>query len=194
MTELVCLLEEPSAQAMLEGLLPRILPASITVRYIVFEGKQDLDKQLVRRLRCYLVPTAKFVILRDKDGADCHEVKKVLQQKCKEANKQDALIRIACHEIESWYLADLQAVETGIDIKNLAKKQSAAKYRNTDRVANAADELKRLTSGIYQKVGGSRSIGPHLDLSNTRSQSFAVFVSGLRKIFPLQQDSPHSPA
>jgi len=36
MTELVCLLEEPSAQAMLEGVLPRILPASIAVRYIVF--------------------------------------------------------------------------------------------------------------------------------------------------------------
>ena len=182
MTELVCLLEEPSARAMLEGILPRILPASIAVRYIVFEGKQDLDKQIVRRLRGYLMPTAKFVILRDKDGADCLDVKRSLQQKCKEANKQDALIRIACHEIESWYLADLQAVETGIDIKNLAKKQNVAKYRNPDRVANAADELRKLTSGLYQKVGGSRSIAPHLDLSNTRSQSFAVFVSGLRKI------------
>lgn len=33
------LLEEPSANEMLKGILPRILPENIHVRYVVFDGK-----------------------------------------------------------------------------------------------------------------------------------------------------------
>jgi len=40
--------------------------------------------------------------------------------------------------------------------------------------------LDRLTSHQYQKISGSRDIGPYLDLDNTRSHSFAVFISGIR--------------
>lgn len=36
---LVCLLEEPSAKEMLEGILPRFIDDGITVKYIVFEGR-----------------------------------------------------------------------------------------------------------------------------------------------------------
>ena len=71
MTELVFLLEEESAKQMLEGLMPRILPPDVTVRYVVFEGKQDLEKQLVRRIRLYRHPDARFVVVRDQDGGDC---------------------------------------------------------------------------------------------------------------------------
>lgn len=53
MTELVFFLEEPSAKAMLEGVVPRLLDDSVTVRYVVFEGKQDLEKRLPRRLRAW---------------------------------------------------------------------------------------------------------------------------------------------
>jgi hypothetical protein len=48
MRELVFLLEEPSAAAMLEGILPQIIPADVAPRFITFEGKQDLEKQLAR--------------------------------------------------------------------------------------------------------------------------------------------------
>lgn len=41
MKELVFFLEEPSAQAMLQGLLPRMLAPDIHVRLIPFEGKQQ---------------------------------------------------------------------------------------------------------------------------------------------------------
>lgn len=69
MKELVFLLEEASAGAMLESLLPRILQPGIRHRLIVFEGKQDLEKQLYRRLRAYLNPQARFIVLRDQDCA-----------------------------------------------------------------------------------------------------------------------------
>lgn len=183
MNELVFLLEEPSAQAMLEGVLPRLLNPEVAVRYIVFEGKQDLDKQLHRRLQKYRTPGARFVILRDKDSADCHALKRELQDKCDATGRSGVLIRIACHELESWYLADLAAVSSAFGLGGLSNKQRQAKYRSPDHLANAAEELQKLTQGCYQKISGSRAIGPYLKLDNTISQSFAVFVSGIRRLF-----------
>jgi len=180
MTELVFLLEEPSAKAMLEGLMPRLAP-DVPARYLVFQGKQDLERQLVLKLRHYQNPGARFIVLRDQDSADCHEVKRSLVAKCKEA-KREALVRIACHELESWYLADLAAVESGLEMKGLAAKQGLSKYREPDRLANAAEELAKVTIRRYQKVGGSRSIGQYLDTSNTRSKSFAVFIAGVKNL------------
>ena len=67
MNQLVFFLEEPSAREMLKNLLPRILPDNVTVRYVVFEGKQDLENQLARKLRRWRVPDTRFVVMRDKD-------------------------------------------------------------------------------------------------------------------------------
>jgi len=183
MSELVFLLEEPSARAMLEGLLPRLLEVEIPVRYIVFEGKQDLEDRMVQRLKHYLIPDARLVILRDQDSADCHVVKQELANKCQESGRIHTLVRIACHELESWYLADLAAVEEALHLPGLAKNQTKAKYRNPDRLANAAQELEKLTKSYYQKISGSEAIGPSLNLDNHRSHSFAVFISGLRTLF-----------
>jgi hypothetical protein len=95
MKELVFLLEEPSAKAMIEGILPNIiLEANINVRYIVFEGKQDLEKQITRKLQGYNNPNAIFIILRDQDSGDCKVIKTKLQQKCQEANKFPTIVRI----------------------------------------------------------------------------------------------------
>jgi hypothetical protein len=185
MKEIVFLLEEPSAQCMLEGLLPKLLPQGITVRYIVFEGKQDLDKQLPRRLRGYRVSNAHFVILRDQDSSDCIQLKRELQQKCIDAGKINTLVRIACHELENWYIADLKAVESALQITGLAVQQKQAKYRAPDRLSNAALELEKLTKGAYQKISGSRAIGPLLETENTTSKSFSVFVEGVRKVVSL---------
>jgi hypothetical protein len=94
----------------------------------------------------------------------------------------NTLVRIACHELENWYLGDLVAVEKALAIPSLSARQNKARYRSPDEVVNAADELERLTQGRYQKVGGSRAIGPHLDPDNNRSHSFAVFVAGVKRL------------
>ena len=65
MKTLVFCLEEPSAKAMLEGVLPRMLPGSLAVKFIIFKGKQDLEKQLVKRLRGWRAPDTQFVVMRD---------------------------------------------------------------------------------------------------------------------------------
>ena len=182
MKTLVFFLEEPSAKAMLNGLLPRLLPAGWLPRYVVFEGKQDLEKQLPRKLQAWRLPGCKFVILRDKDSGDCVVIRKGLVEKCCAANKPNVLVRIAIHELESWYLGDLAAVEAGLGVRNLARKQLSRKFREPDTLASPTRELRRLTSGKYQKVSGSRAIGIHLSIKNNHSQSFRKFISGVKNI------------
>lgn len=183
MRELVFLLEEESARAMLEGVLTRMLPTELPVRYIVFEGKQDLERQLSRRVRGYRNPQARFIVLRDQDNhPDCTAIKARLMTLCRDGGCNGALVRIACRELESFYLADLRAVERGLLIEGLAKQQQKQKYRNPDRLVSPSRELRNLTKGLYQKVGGSRVIGPHLDLSNTRSMSFKNLVMGIMRL------------
>ncbi|WP_200344897.1 hypothetical protein [Halochromatium glycolicum] len=54
MTHLVFFLEEPSAKELLQGILPKVLPEPCTTQFVVFEGKQDLEKRLPIRLRAWL--------------------------------------------------------------------------------------------------------------------------------------------
>ncbi|MGX9726022.1 MAG: DUF4276 family protein [Candidatus Electronema sp. VV] len=183
MTTLVFCLEEPSAKEMLQGILPKMLPEHIAPRFIVFEGKQDLEKQLVRKMKLWNKPDSRFIVMRDQDAGDgdCRKIKDNLLKKCHEAGKPDAVVRIACHELENFYLGDLKAVEQGLELTNLAKLQKNKKYREPDSIVYAAQELLRLTKK-YDKVSGSRAIGKHLHLDGNCSRSFNVLVKAIRDI------------
>jgi hypothetical protein len=167
---------------MLEGLLPRLLPEELNRRYIVFQGKQDLEKQLEGKLRGWQQPDSLFVILRDQDSGDCHEVKSKLLKLCRNAGNHRVLVRVACRELESFYLGDLEAVEKGLGVRGLAAKQNQRKFKAPDHLGSPSAELSRLTGNQYQKVSGSRSIAPHMSLDSNRSHSFNVFLSGIKKL------------
>jgi len=151
MKQLVFLLEEESMKALLDVLLPQILPQGINFLCIPHEGKQDLEKSIPRKLRAWQTPDTVFVIVRDKDGADCIEIKKHLVNLCAQAGRNDSLVRIACHELESWFLGDLAAVEKAFNIKKLAEQQRNRKYKEPDKLSNASEELEKLVKG-YRKV------------------------------------------
>ncbi|MBL4613838.1 MAG: DUF4276 family protein [Magnetovibrio sp.] len=178
---LVFMLEEPSAKAMLEGLMPRILPDHCNVQYIVFEGKQDLLKRLHIKLRGWLAPNTCFVVLFDKDNQDCVDLKVQAAQICTTSGKPNALVRIVCHELESWYLGDLKSVETALQVPGLSNKQKS-QYQTPDNILDPKGELKRLTKDAYQQVNGSRKIGKILSPTNNLSTSFSFFISGIQKL------------
>lgn len=182
MTTLAFFLEGPSEKAFLEGLVPRIVPEDILVHYVVFRGKQDMAAQLEKKIKGWQTPDTRIVVLRDQDAADCKKVKGDLQAICRAAQRPDALVRIACHELESFYLGDLAAVESGLGLKGVAKLQKKKKYKNPDRLVRPSEELQTLTRKQYQKIGGSRAIAPHLRLDGNKSASFRALVSGLRKV------------
>ena len=181
MKQLVFLLEEESMKALLDVLLPQILPQGINFLCIPHEGKQDLEKSIPRKLRAWQTPGTAFVIVRDKDGADCIEIKKRLVNLCQQAGRNDSLVRIACHELESWFLGDLGAVEKAFNIKKLAEQQRNRKYKEPDKLSNASEELQKLVKG-YRKVSGAKKIAACLTINQNYSHSFNCFISGVNSL------------
>lgn len=183
--QLVFFLEEPSMKKTLEVLLPRFLPEYVHCIYIVHEGKQDLEKSIPRKLKAQgWNRETKFVIVRDQDSADCFKLKRELIEKCEQAGKPNTLIRIACHELESWFLGDLFAVEKALRSntkKRLSKSQDKEKFRNPDAISLAKQELKTLFP-TYQQNSSSGEIAKYLNLDNNKSRSFQVFIQGVKKI------------
>jgi Domain of unknown function (DUF4276) len=180
--ELVFLLEEDSMKETLEIILPKIVPQEIIYKCIAHEGKSDLEASIPRKLKGWSRP-AKFIIVRDKDSADCYQIKQQLVEVSKQCNRPDTLIRIACHELESWFLGDLQAVEQGLKLKQgkVSRLQNKEKYRNPDTIACPKQELRKIDSS-YQPISGSRAIANYLNIENNKSYSFNVFIQGMKKL------------
>ena len=183
MRHLVALLEEPSAALVLKAVLPSILPSDVLLQCISFEGKQDFENNIEMKIRNWRLPDTKFLLIRDRDSEDCLVVKKRLVSLCRKAGRKDALVRIACGELESFYLGDLKAVGEAFGRK--MPSQSSAKFRDPDHLGNAAEELGRILSSSEQKLKWARTISPHLTLDGSnRSRSFNVLIAGVCKLFP----------
>lgn len=191
MRTIVFFLEEPSAKEMLIGILPGILPPETIPRYIVFQGKQDLEKNMVKRLRYWQLPNSLFVVMRDQDSGDCIAIKEKLTRLCRQAGKDDVLIRIACHELESFYLGDLKAVENGLGLHGISSAQNKSKFINPDRLGNPSEELIKLTNSAYKKIAGSRAIAPYLDLTTNKSNSFKTLLAGIRRLAGINKNLNH---
>lgn len=179
--KIVFLLEEASLKGLLDIILPRILPSGVTFMTVAHEGKQDLERSIPRKLRAWLEPDVRFVIVRDQDGADCIRLKERLYRLCVESGRPDTLVRIVCNELESWFLGDLAAVADAFNMPALIRLQNKAKYRNPDNLTNAAQELKKIVPG-YQKLRGARLIAEHLRTISNRSTSFHVFIEGVKRV------------
>ncbi len=174
----VFLLEEPSAQDFLEGVLPIILPPEIERHFLVFEGKQDLEKQMVRRLRGWRRPNTRFVVMRDQDSGDCVAIKRKLQGLCATGGRTDAVVRIACREMEAFFVGDWHAVANAFGRPGLGDNDRRAKFRDPDLLGSPSKELMRLIPG-YQKRSGARRISRHLNPSRNRSASFHALMRAL---------------
>jgi len=93
-----------------------------------------------------------------------------------------SLVRIACHELENFYLGDLSAIEQAFN-KTLASSQASKKFRDVDKLTNAKQVLKRITNKKYQPISGSKAITPYLKLNNSNtSVSFNTLLLGIKKL------------
>ena len=82
------LVEEDSAEALLKGLLPKLLPAGVSFAIHPFQGKRDLLTKLPDRLRGYrqwLPADWRLVVLVDEDRQDCRALKQQLDKAATDA-------------------------------------------------------------------------------------------------------------
>jgi hypothetical protein len=179
MKRLVFLLEEYSMKVFLDDLLPRFFP-DLPFLCVQHEGKHDLEKSISRKLRAWKEPGVRFVVVRVNDGGDCHALKVKLVSLCKEGQRDDAIVRIACQELEAWYFGDLDAVAEAFEDERLRDLAEKERFRDPDAVVGPARALEDLVPA-FQKVSGARRMAAVIQRDRNRSRSFQAFVDGVAR-------------
>lgn len=188
------LVEEPSMEAFLRALLPRVLPAGRTFEVHAFQGKDDLLAKLEDRLRAYaewLPADWRVIVVVDRDDSDCHDLKRQLEYKAAAAGLRtrsrsgtrpwQVVNRIAIQELEAWYFGDWEAVCSAYP-RVSPTIPSRSGYRWSDDIRGGTWEaferiLRRhgyFKSGL-RKAEAARAIGALIDPRRSHSLSFAKF-------------------
>ncbi len=196
------LVEERSAERALRVLLPRIVPdADFEVR--VFQGKTDLLKRLLDRLRGYASWITRadtcLVVLVDRDDDDCLTLKADMEKMAFAAGlltvaaasvsrRAEVLNRIAVEELEAWFFGDVPALCAAYP-RVPASLGQRAKYRRPDAILGGAWEaLEHVLqehgyhSGGLAKVAAATKIAQHVNVDVNCSRSFQVFRDGIRRL------------
>jgi hypothetical protein len=198
---IVFLVEERSAEAALEHLVPRMLHDRATYWIRSFAGKTDLLQSLERQLRglSKTIPDARFVVLVDLDHDDCHALKARLEGVARAvglttpstacAGVIRVVNRIAIEELEAWFFGDADALRAAYPSvpPTLERK---ARYRDPDAIRGGTWEaLHRVLqrAGYYRgvtlpKLETASRVAQHMDPQRNRSRSFQVFREGLERL------------
>ena len=167
----------------LEGILSSVLPADIVLYSNCFirvhEGKQHLQKEIPKKIKAYghiRIPT-KVIIIQDQDTANCIDLKQKLHRLVEESGSLPHLIRIACRELEAWYLGDMDAIEQVYPRFKADHFRKWAEFRDPDRLM-ASEELKKLIPD-FRKCFASREIPKHMNLIGNSSRSFNHLIGGI---------------
>lgn len=179
---LIFLLEERSAKVFLDALLPRILPNGAEFRTIAHEGKQDLRRSIPRKLKAWQRPEDRFIVVHDQDSSDCQSLKAELYRLCLSGGRSDVKIRIACRELEAWYLGDLASLDQTYGTQ-LQRLKDSRLFRAPDAVVNPSQELSRRIP-TFSKTDAARRIGRVIDLENNGSCSFRLLLETVRQLLP----------
>ncbi len=184
MSRVVFLLEERSMKTFLDGLLPRLMPEMPFI-CIPHEGKQDLEKSIPRKLRAWREPGVRFVVVRDNDGGDCYALKEKLVALCKDAGRADALVRIACQELEAWYFGQPAAMAEAFGNDQLVDIGNRSRYRDPDAIHQPSKEIVKLIPE-FQKISGARRMAAHLSRDGNHSRSFQIMMDGIERLLKEQ--------
>lgn len=173
---IVFLTEEESMKVTLEAFMSRFWPAKIPGvdwMALAFQGKSDLEKNIAQKMKSWNYGTPHFVILRDQDGSDCKHLKTKLCEIAAQGGRTFT-VRVVCNELESWFLGELESVESAFPASKATKYQNTAKFRVPDDLGNANEELEKLVH-IAGKVGRAQAIANCFDPAKCVSRSFQVF-------------------
>lgn len=186
------LVEEPSMEAALRLLLPKMLP---TTSFEVYshQCKAELLGALPSRLRAYkqwLPDDWRIVVILDRDRDDCTALKKRLEKLAGEAglvtrsrakaNKFALVNRLAIEELEAWYFGDWEAVREAYP-RVPEGVPTKAKFRDPDDIAGGTWEaLERVLkkagyfpSGL-RKIELARNVAERMVPNRNGSRSFQV--------------------
>ena len=174
---LVLLVEEQSMEALLQTLLPRLLPYGCSHDVHAFRCKTDLKRKVAARLRAYakwLPDDWRILVLVDRDRDDCRVLKEELEGAARGAGLRTAsgderwqvANRIVIEELEAWYFGDWRAVLRAFPRVSPTVPDRRG-YRDPDAIAGTWEAFERIlhdmvtsgaASGRPRPRGSSRRI------------------------------------
>lgn len=190
------LVEEPSMEAFLRVLLPRLLPEDRTFEVHPFQGKSDLLTRLEPRLRGYatwLPPDWRIIVVVDRDDEDCRALKRRLEEIAHRsglttrsrasAGRWQLVNRLAIEELEAWYFGDWDGVRAEYPRVTATIPQRQG-FRDPDAIAGGtweAFERVMQTRGYFKgglgKIEAARALGARIEPTRSRSTSFSAFCA-----------------
>ena len=197
--------EEPSAEAALRNVLPRIVAGRASHKIISFQGKQQMLRRLVHRLRGYAHrihhENLCVVVLIDNDADDCKELKRRLDDTAVAAGlttksaappgaRFHVVNRVIIEELEAWFFGDVEALRQAYPKvpESLSKKE---KYRDPDAITGGTwealfGELKRVSyyGEYFPKIEVARNVAQHMEPNRNTSRSFQVFRQAIDSLCP----------
>lgn len=195
---LIVLVEEPSMEAALEALLPRLLTqGDFEIR--AFQCKDELLKRLPERLRGYaqwLPENWAILVLLDRDDSDCLKLKQTLEQMATEAGlltkttvgagqRFQVVNRIVVEELESWFFGDWSAVCAAYPRvpATIPKKDG---FRDPDAIRGGTwEQLERILqrAGYFstglRKYELARAVSANMLPERNTSRSFQVLCEAV---------------
>lgn len=196
MMHLEVLVEEPSAEAALTNVLPKLLPPNAEFVIHVFRGRGDLLRKLPARLagyRRWLPSDWHVVVLTDRDASDCLSLKCELDDAAVWAGlvprshapagaRFHVLNRIAIEELEAWFFGDVVALRAAYPrVPESLDRRKA--YRDPDAIRGGTKERLARVLGYgrdtYPEIAVARAVSEHMVPERNRSHSFQVFAAGI---------------
>ena len=191
------LVEEPSMEAFLRVILPKLL-GSISFNVHPHQGKQALLSKLPERLQAYrewFPESWRIVVVVDRDNEDCTKLKARLEQiattaslttRSQSGGKPYSVVnRLAIEELEAWYFGDWEAVKSAYPRVG-ATIPDQARYRDPDGISGGtweAFERVLRNAGYFKnglrKIEAARAIAANMVHERNTSRSFQVLRDAL---------------
>ena len=198
------LVEEPSAEAALAILVPKMLPPRASFRIHPHRGKQDLLGKLPGRMRGYshwLPVDWRLVVLTDEDREACRKLKEQLERAALDAKLDtksrpgadgvfQVVNRLAIEELEAWFFGDVDAIVAAYPRVPVSLSKRTG-YRDPDAITKHGGTWEALQAALKKanyyptgmpKIEAATRISTHMDPERNRSRSFQVFRDALREI------------
>lgn len=200
--ELHVIVEEPSAEAALRSLIPRILDKRDGFKIINMGSKGRMLAELPKRFEGYAAlirqgKPVKVVVLVDADQGDWAEAKETLESlaaraglvtraraRKRKGSVFHVVTRVAVAELEAWFLGDVQAVRRAYPQlpAAIAKKREFATpdgWQDTWERLHGLLRRNGYPKSSFSKIDMARRIAMAMDPAVNTSPSFKSFCCGL---------------
>lgn len=185
------LVEDYSMRKFLEGVLPRLGFEAHQFEIKHHRGKEDLISHLKQIIPTLSKRAQQIIVIIDQDKQDCIILKNNIKAKMAWCSCKYK-IRIACYELEAWFLGDMEAIAKCSPRFKARFFQGKKKYRDVDNIPKPSRVLEEIVPDWKNKYANkpqfAKEIAPFVSLKEqnleqaNRSHSFHVFKKTLHSV------------